>query len=317
MNNSGGSRSTKPLTGSERRQKQREWKAARLNEQRTEAAAVAPVGLVAQRRQELEGFIKTKRQEQRALGRWNLNAAGRNQGLVHIIDYAYAPPPRTQNKDLSRFLSNKSALGQTLIDQVKLDPRALSGNDLVAGGLSPTGKAAQKLSTSLQGQMNTLLHGLQGQAIGQRKRQDDFKALEGLKKKADARMLEQTYFTLAQDGSKGGRIKLVEESAGLKAGTFKAQGSEIRGVTTELGRLQAITAGTSSAPSNTPKQLDGWHKSGEKTAGGRTKWVTGAHTITDTAVSTELKTDSNNRKLKIMNWGPSSATQKHSTVMGA
>ncbi|WP_224365544.1 hypothetical protein [Hyalangium versicolor] len=42
----------------------------------------------------LESHFGRKTQEQAALNQWNTNAAGRNQGVVHLIDYAYARPTK-------------------------------------------------------------------------------------------------------------------------------------------------------------------------------------------------------------------------------
>lgn len=40
----------------------------------------------------LELLLKKRLQEHEALDAWNVNAEGRNQGLVHLVDYAYARP---------------------------------------------------------------------------------------------------------------------------------------------------------------------------------------------------------------------------------
>lgn len=42
----------------------------------------------------LSQHIGQKAQEQKILDQWNSNAQGRNQGLVHLVDYSYARPPK-------------------------------------------------------------------------------------------------------------------------------------------------------------------------------------------------------------------------------
>ncbi|WP_224243487.1 hypothetical protein [Hyalangium gracile] len=42
----------------------------------------------------LNSHFDRKAQEQAALNQWNTNGAGRNQGLVHLIDYSYARPTK-------------------------------------------------------------------------------------------------------------------------------------------------------------------------------------------------------------------------------
>lgn len=44
----------------------------------------------------LSAHIGQKAQEQKILDQWNTNAQGRNQGLVHLVDYSYARPTRLE-----------------------------------------------------------------------------------------------------------------------------------------------------------------------------------------------------------------------------
>ncbi|MFY0567716.1 hypothetical protein ACN28E_28345 [Archangium lansingense] len=79
------------------------------------SAPSTPGKLTEAQKQPLEAHIGKKKEEQKILGdKWNTNGQGRNQGLVHLLDYAYARPNKIDTTPPSTKLTDaeKSKLAQ-------------------------------------------------------------------------------------------------------------------------------------------------------------------------------------------------------------
>ncbi len=80
-----------------------------------------------------EAFVAKKAEEQAALGKWNLNGDSRNQGLVHLLDYSHARPPRNLSSG-KVGKTNLTAADQTLMASTDKAPR--TGAELANGRLA-------------------------------------------------------------------------------------------------------------------------------------------------------------------------------------
>lgn len=273
--------------------------------------------------------------ERKELDKWNLNAEGRNQGLVHIIDYAYAPPPRSSNKELSEMLSHKSMTGRQIRQEMGLSTAELPkflGKDVISGdgGKNPSlTRGGKKLSTqlsTLDSRMKSMMS-----VSNEKKREvansNEYKYMKFEKEGLEEDIRDRTFYSLVPDESKKGRIPLVEKSAGMTKGDFKKvtndnpHGSEIVGVTHELDRLMSDVSTKKTPQPNTGGSTftakEAWVKTGTHT-NGRAKWELKTNqTFPNTAVSTQVETNSNGSKLKVMRWGTASGKEKYSTVMGS
>lgn len=301
-------------------QQAREAQAARVNE----AKALSSKGRVdiKARAAALTGHVDTLAKERVELSKWNLNAEGRNQGLVHIIDYGFAPPPKTQNRQLSQVMAHKSMSGRQLREHFGMSTEDFTAFASKEGLVASDTKSSSKLKgqwSSLDSRMkSTMSSSSDKKATGL---SSEYKGMAFAKKGLEEDVRDRQFFTLPVDDSKKGRIKLAEKSAGLGGHeSFKSKHqSEIIGVTQELDRLsrEPSTVATSTPSKGGTFQSTGWAKTGEKTASGVAKWAIRTQQLPNTAESTSLKTTSNGSDLRVEKWGPSSATQKYSTVMGA
>ncbi|WP_428718023.1 hypothetical protein [Undibacterium curvum] len=301
-------------------QQAREAQAARVQEART-LSKMGGVDIKA-RAAALTGHVDTLAKERVELSKWNLNAEGRNQGLVHIIDYGFAPPPKTQNRQLSQVMAHKSMSGRQLREHFGMsteDFTAFASKEGLVASDTRLSKKMSDASSAMDAQMkSTISQSTNKKATAL---SSEYKAMAITKRRFEEGARDRQFFTLPVDESKKGRIKLVEKSAGLADHeSFKSKHqSEIIGVTQELDRLsrEPSTVATSTPSKGGTFQSTGWAKTGEKTAGGVAKWAIRTQQLPNTAESTSLKTTSNGSDLRVEKWGPSSATQKYSTVMGA
>ncbi|MGE5493599.1 MAG: hypothetical protein ACM31P_20265 [Actinomycetota bacterium] len=285
---------------------------------------------IAARAKLLEPHVAKLAAERKELDKWNLNADGRNQGLVHIIDYAYAPPPKTQNAQLSELLAHRSMTGKALRREMGLDTSAfgeLQKKDLMSGEsekqpmLTKAGRKLQQNYDDVVSRMSTMMGGaLDKKAMAQT---SEYKWLGEQKNYLTQDIRDETIYSLKPDDSKKGRLPLVAKSAGLPSFKTAAtpHGSEIIGVTQELERLR----GDKSLSKTTPEPSKGgtytakesWVKAPDKNPNGTTHWELQRNvTIPNTAVSEKVATDSNGAKLQVVRWGTAPGKEKFSTVMG-
>lgn len=292
----------------------------------SELRQLSDMALVKKSAGSLAKHVETLVAERAELNKWNLNGSGRNQGLTHIVDYAYARPAKTKDKNLLALMAHSTVSGKKLV--VSLNTLDAAENPLSKGFDSMIKKEGLMVISTLESrQAQSELAEVKLQMADMMKKSSDkrvtansegFLTLKSKSTNLENEVFEKQYYTLATDDSKAGRIKLVENSAGLKAGEFKSTlGSEIVGVTREMDRLAAhsSTTATATLPKGGTINIDGWVKVGVD-GKGHAKWGVGTQTVANTAVSTTLKTESNGTRLRIEKWGTTSLMQNYSTVMG-
>lgn len=302
-------------------------RAARLQE----AQSLSRAGKVniAQRAQALAPHVDKLNVERTELAKWNINGQGRNQGLTHIIDYAYAPPPRNKDSGHAQLLAHSSMTGKAIREKLGMssdDFNKISRKDLMQGNLTPKGQRLLQHQQNLSKRMDSMMSGTTDE--GEKKRigmSSEYQALRRDKAALDPHIRDQTFYTSECDTSKQGRIQQVEKSAGLSSSeSFKTpspsnpHGSEIVGVTKELDRLSSHAATTEKVTPAKGGTVDiDTHVKVGTNPNGTSKWeFQKGVTVPNTATSSKLETDSHSSKLRVEKWGPTSTSTKYSTVMG-
>jgi len=255
----------------------------------------------------LTAHFKQQVTDQKALSKWNINAEGRNQGLVHLLDYAFARPSKLA---VSPETDVKSQCGinemqyhmLSLLDEPSAAPvarevltspaRAYKLTEpqlekLVTKGYfeafeTPEFKLAKQRAETLDAELKQLLllkrqeilsRHVTGKAIGTEL--DLYKSTDITYKDKDAlcsaavlELKQKTSYVLARDISKRGRLQRIAESGGVDI----ARGKEIETGTKVVTDLIVSTAATNVTSSAPTRALTMWMPTGAQTASGRTKW---------------------------------------------
>lgn len=292
--------------------------------------------------QAIAPLIERRKGEQESFDKWNPNARGRNQGLVHVIDYAYARPPATK---VDVRLHKEEVMGphRTLTGSGVISALHASGlrtdaerkkpeqafNPAKLGLMSPAPRYSDEI-TAKQEQVSAIASTEKKEGRDPTKN-PEFKKLSGELKALEAKSRLDSSYVFQTDESKKGRIDLVDKSAGRDVRTREQRDlmadrnksavarSEINDVTDELDRLQAHsgTQTKKTDPTGNPVTLnDRWVKAQEATEDKSAQWVRRTETVADASVKSQQVTNSNSSKLRIQSWGPDEESMKYSTVMG-
>ncbi len=282
----------------------------------------------------LKQKLKRKPEEHQALAKWNTNAAGRNQGLVHTLDYAYARPPKSGLEELEKNTVGQPTTAKDLKEkhgitdkQIKNLEKYTSKKEDGTEELLPASTrdekgnvirtdpvAKQQELENLKAAQDAYKANLSPQEKQNLKTDEKFQNIKEQVNEAEKKLGEETAYTVPREESKKGRIKQVEEASGNQPGSFKQDQGEIIGVTNALDQL---------TQNQTPeKETKG---TGEETTLKNPEWVKDEHSwqkksgvkVMDTARSQSHTTGNEKQSLRVEKWGPAQDKMKYSTVMGA
>jgi hypothetical protein len=296
----------------------------------------------------MKANIGRKAAEQRELQKWNPNAQGRSQGLVHILDYAYARPPmrpeeHPQAEEISRGqpmsgrkfmerlgIKDEKAFAKfaaTNLEEYRSENEDLGKPLLPVAEKNGDGKIKftnpQEQQQELQGleaQMRDMMKDLEPVEKKQVGQSEAYRDLAQRKKALEASLLLSKGYRVKRDESKRGRIAQVEKAIGKAPGEFKSGEGEITGVTRALDLLTGETKPASvQGPTGQPMTLaKEWVRS--KKADQPPRWTEKENVeITDTAQGEEYQTagTADRPNLEIRKWGPHPKAVRYSTVHGA
>lgn len=310
------------------------------------AAPKAPT--IQERAGALSGHVDKLRSERASLDKWNLNGEGRNQGLVHVVDYAHARPATSvkgkygslENTNLEDTIGRGAASGEDIRE--KLLAKGVAEKDFgkfASANLTPTrkdGGAGARVTRPKETddeQTTASLADIDAAIAAAKKEMSDainlvpgkdrgaWRTGAGApfgKKIADLEQLalDRSMYTVPREDSKKGRVQTVERAMGAAPGAYA--GNEINQVTGALDTLSTSVTPTTTTKdgSNTLNLGQQWGKAGPTATGG-TAWTKQDTSIQDVSSSTSFTAGGPAQKVKAHKWGPSATTEKYSTVMGA
>lgn len=283
----------------------------------------------------LNKHLERKLEEQKALAQWNTNARGRNQGLTHILDYAYARPPKQGFEELEANTGGQPISGKDLKEKHKLTDKQiqqlekyeLEKEDGTEKKLLPVstkdenGKviktnpenSKQKLN-ALKAQQKEYIDSLSPEEKKNLGKDEKNQELKNQIKEAEKHLADQTAYKVPREESKKGRIEQVETATGKERGSFKQDKGEIVGVTEALNELSEKreneeTKGPKGGEITLKnpewvKEKDGWESKDNVK-------------VPNTATSESYTTGNVKQSLRVEKWGPNPETMKYSSVMGA
>ena len=305
---------------------------------------------IKERAADLSGHVDKLAGERKSLAKWNNNGDGRNQGLVHVVDYAHARPAASvkgkygaleEGSNLEDTIGRGALPGSAIAE--KLSTKGVASKDFskfADANLSPLrkddGKGARLTrseetdSDETRGELADI-----DKAIADAKKEKAnaiqivplkdrgaWAKKEGLAftnkiARLEKLALDRTMYTVPREESKKGRVQTVERAMDAAPGAYK--GDEINQVTNALDTLKGAPTSASTtktqngAPKNLGQQLG---KVGTNT-NGRAKWDMVDTTINDVSSSSTMVGGSDAQKVKAHTWGPTVDSEKYSTVMGA
>jgi hypothetical protein len=300
------------------------------------------------KQQALLGHFTRKVEEQKALGQWNTNAQGRNQGLAHILDYAYARPPKQGFEKLEADTGGQPISGKDLRKHgytdkqiQQLEKHELDKEDGTEKKLLPvstkdeTGKVIKTNPESSKQDLNALkaqqkeyidrLSPEEKKNLGKDKKNQE---LKNQIKEAEEQLADETAYKVPREESKKGRIEQVETATGKGKGSFKQDKGEIVGVTEALNNLppkpeSVKTKGPEGGEITLKnpewvKNPNKWVKDSQGEYSKKAGWTLKDNVkVPNTASSQSYKTGNEKQSLEVAKWGPNPDTMKYSTVMGA
>ncbi|MEO6910494.1 MAG: hypothetical protein ABI158_06185 [Edaphobacter sp.] len=246
----------------------------------------------------LKGHLEQRVKDLAALSKWNINAEGRNQGLVHLLDYAYARPsslsvtPEATVKSQTKLNDSQYRMLSGLNDPTKAgisheilttEKREYKFTEqqlvlLVSKGYlevieTPAMRAAKnevakldselkQLATAKQGQL--VSSGVTGKAIGVQlaayKSTDAIYRLKvGQLTAAESKANALTTYMTKSDMSKRGRLGLIATAGGL--GSIE-RGKEIEKGTEIITRLMTGSAPTQTSITYPTRNMILWQPTG-------------------------------------------------------
>ncbi|HEY9778928.1 MAG TPA: DUF4157 domain-containing protein [Leptolyngbyaceae cyanobacterium] len=309
----------------------------------------SPNFLDKQTKDSLHKKLKRKPEEQKALAQWNTNAQGRNQGLAHILDYAYARPPKKGLEELEANTGGQPISGKGLREQNKLTDKQiqqlekyeLDKEDGTEKKLLPVstkdenGKviktnpenSKQNLNT-LKAQQKEYIDSLSPEEKKNLGIDEKNQELKNQIKEAEKQLADQTAYKVPREESKKGRIEQVETVTGKGKGSFKQDKGEIVGVTEALNNLppkpESLETKGSKGGEITLKNPEWvnnpnkWVKDSQGEYSKKAGWTLKDNVkVPNTATSQSYTTGNEKQSLKVEKWGPNPDTMKYSSVMGA
>lgn len=227
----------------------------------------------------LSEHIAKKSAEHKALDEnWNINAAGRNQGLAHIIDYGFARPKIGDAKsdpklpapaaDLTeketaayqRFMQGHSATKIQVERFFGKDPSSKAVKALLQELPMPPDKKIVADQQRLKERRAEMTAGFsESSQFAAFARSEAGQALKKEEAALKQRQADATVYTRAQADSKKGRIERIARGTGEDEKAFK--GNEILGVTAAVQKLrtgQADKFKYSGADASKPYREKGW-----------------------------------------------------------
>jgi len=266
------------------------------------------------RKEKLSAHVSKLSGERKALEKWNTDGAGRNQGLRHIIDYAYAPPPKaaSDNKMNEYGALSNQVFGPKKLAENKIDVTAgIKGGYLENVGVTEEGAQTKAELKELQSRKSKMME--EGKDSAAKKAiglSDEYKSISDQIKMLETKLVTQSKYTLAQDTSKKGRLTEVERMNKLGAGGIK--GKEIETVTNTLDQVGSKEKVTMKRPEKDAMRTI---NKGELVREGKGKWGQQPSDVQapNTAVSAEFEGEG----LSVKKWGPTEDSIRYSTMMGA
>lgn len=275
-------------------------------------------------------LIARRSDEQSAFEKWNQAASGRNQGLVHVVDYGYGRPP-VSNVDArlkpdAAMGPHKSLPGSVIAAKVGASQASFNPDKLGVVAHGPRYSAEIEARKSALADLRETEKAA-GRA-GMLKSHPEFQRLNGELRDLQSRSRFESAYVFKTDESKKGRIALADKSAGRPAPEPQARQdenirpigrSEINDVTAEMDRLTASSNTTveTKGPSGKSVALpQKWVKTQEASGNQSSRWEQKDETVTDQSITTSHTSNSNGTGLKIQSWGPDGDSLKYSTVMG-
>lgn len=297
----------------------------------------------------LNKHLERKLEEQKALAQWNTNAQGRNQGLAHILDYAYAKPPKKGFEELEANTGRQPISGKDLREKHKhtdkdinkLEKYELDKEDGTEKKLLPVStkdekgniiktnpeKSKQDLN-ALKAQQKEYIDSLSPEEKKNLGKDEKNQELKNQIKEAEKQLADQTAYKVPREESKKGRIEQVETATGKEKGSFKQDKGEIVGVTEALNNLppkpeSVETKGPKGGEItlNNPewvKNPNKWVKDSQGEYSKKAGWTLKDNVkVPNTATSQSYTTGNEKQSLKVEKWGANPDTMKYSSVMGA
>ncbi|MFM0649620.1 hypothetical protein PQR14_35335 [Paraburkholderia bryophila] len=284
----------------------------------------------------LEALTTRRVSEQASFDKWNPNAQGRNQGLVHVIDYAYARPPSSK---VDKRLLQPNVMGQqhSLTGAGILQRLKEAGEPDTAESFKPdkmglvsfNPRDTEKI-TQKRNELNAFKKSeAKAGRIKEPETRKNIEKLEGEVRQLEVAGRRKSSYVFQTDDSKRGRIDLIDKSAGRAVRDANSAPpdrnmsplgrSEISDVTSELDRLKAHpdTAHEQTEATGEPRTLKRWAKTKEGDGNKAAEWREKEESVIDQSVSSTHRTDSNGAKLNIKSWGPNADSLKYSTAMGS
>ncbi len=309
---------------------------------------LVPAPSIQERAAGLAGHVDKLASERASLDKWNLNAQGRNQGLVHVVDYARARPPTAvkggplNGENLEDTIGRGPLPGGVISEM--LQERGMEAGDFgkfAAKNLQPMlaqeGDGPRLTRThdddtpedidALRNIDAAIGHAKQAkseaiqQVPGNQRRawlQGEGKPLVDRVNHLEQLALDRTLYSVPREDSKAGRVQTVARAMGEADDAF--DGDEINQVTNALDVMTGADDTTA-----THREADGsqtvdlgeqWARNGESGHGGA-HWEMQPTAIQDVSASSSYVSGGDGQKIKAHTWGPNADQEKYSTVMGA
>lgn len=301
--------------------------AARMLALQRTAGNRAVGSLVRVQRQFDEAFVAQKAKEQKALEQWNVAASGRSQGLIHVIDYAKARPPKkveevppdAKDKRWVEFMAGHPLSGAQLAKTFGKEPSeaaTIAWLTRFTKQLEPF-SAPKNFDGEIAAREKTISDTIRGAT--DKKAANTSAPVQSLRREIaelKSQLALASRWVVGRDDSKKGRVEKVAEAMEKKKGGQRPNyaGNEILGVTGALNELVNAENTKEKPARGFGQQITAenqWVKKAEGTKDTRAQWKQEDTTFEGSAYEEE----SAPAGLRVVKWGPKGET-KYSTVMG-
>jgi hypothetical protein len=306
-------------------------------------------------KQQLQPHFEQRKTDQEALSKWNTNGQGRNQGVVHLLDYGYARPSNLSLGNKKDVMKQNGLSGEQYDALSKADHEGRGSfthhgltdpnkdykltNDQVKGLVknkylepveTPERKNAQGEVQKAQEELEGLIKqktaelknaGVKGKEFGNQLnefKKTDPSYLAKDKQLNDAKSKEDavTHYRTTSDESKRGRLERIANAGGKDS---LERGKEIEDGTHIVSGLMNQENLKNAQKKDPPASLQGWQRTGEG------KWK--EQEIPQSELKHTVSADFEGNGLAVKTWGtlddPNADPSEHagnlgiSTLMGS